>query len=101
MISLIHLVSNAVIGAIPSDGHSFQKRGRTSVNRVLQRLDGRCPVFHLNFAIRYYAVKFLLCDPSRTLLVRQVVRHVIVEPVGISDNDIYIYHPLQIVEEAD
>ena len=60
------------------------------MNRVLQRLDGRCPVFHLNFAIRYYAVKFLLCDPSRTLLVRQVVRHVIVEPVGISDNDIYI-----------
>ena len=73
------------------------------VYRVLQSLDGRFPIFHLNFEIRYYAVKFLLCDPSRTLLVRQVVRHVIVEPVGISDNDIYIYiyHPLQIVEEAD
>ena len=50
------------------------------------------------FEIWHDTVKLPLCNPSYTLLVRQVMRHVIVEPVGISDND--INHPLQIVEEA-
>lgn len=66
--------------------------------RVLQSLDGRFSVFHLNFRIRYYAVKFLLRNPACSLLIRQVVRYVVIEPVGIRDND--INHPLQIVEEA-
>lgn len=56
------------------------------------------PIFHIDFEIRHDAVKFLLCNPSYTLLVRQVMRHVIIEPVGIRDND--INHPFQIVEEA-
>lgn len=98
VISLIHLVGNAEIGAILSYGHGFQKRGRMPVHRVLQCLDGRFPIFHLNFEIRHYAVKFLLCNPSCTLLVQQVMRHGIVEPVRISDND--INHLLQIVEET-
>ena len=68
------------------------------VHRLLQCLDGHFPIFHLDFEIRHYAVKYLLRNPSCTLLVRQVVRHVIVEPVGIRDND--INHPFQIVEEA-
>ena len=69
------------------------------VHRVLQCLDGRFPIFHLNFEIRHYAIKILLCNPSCTLLVRKVMRHVIVEPVGICDND--INYPFQIVKEAD
>ena len=68
------------------------------VHRVLQCPNGRFPIFHLNFGIRYDAVKFLLCNPSYTLLVRQVMCHIIVEPIRIRDND--INHPLQIVEEA-
>ena len=68
------------------------------VHRLLQCLDSHFPIFHLNFEIRHYAVKYLLCNPSCTLLVRQVMCHVIVEPIGIRDND--INHPLQIVEEA-
>ena len=50
----------AEIGAIPSYGHGFQKRGRMTVHRVLQCLDGRFPIYHLNFEIRHNAVKFLL-----------------------------------------
>ena len=69
-----------------------------TVHRVLQCLDDRFPIFHLNFEFRHYAIKILLCNPSYRLLVRKVMRHVIVEPVGISDND--INHPFQIVEEA-
>ena len=68
------------------------------VYRVLQCLDGRFPIFHFNFEIWHNAIEFLLCNPSYTLLVRHVMRHVIVEPVGISDND--INHPFQIIEEA-
>ena len=68
------------------------------VHRVFQCLDSRFPIFHLNFEFRHNAVKFLLCNPSYALLVRQVMRHVIIEPVGISDND--INHPFQIIEEA-
>ncbi len=68
------------------------------MHRFLQCLDGRFPIFHLNFEIRHYAVKILLCNPSYTLLVRQVMRHIVIESVGIRDND--INHPLQIVEEA-
>ena len=68
------------------------------MDRIFQSLDGRSQVFHLNFGIRYCAVKFLLRNTPRALLVWQVVRHVIVEPVGIRNND--INKPLQIVEEA-
>ena len=68
------------------------------VCRVLQCPDGRFPIFHLNFETRHNAVKFLLCNPSCTLLVRLVMCHVIVEPVGIRDND--INHPFQIIEEV-
>lgn len=68
------------------------------MHRVFQCLDGHFPIFHLNFEIRHYTVEFLLCNPSGALLVPQVMRHVIVEPVGIHDND--INHPLQIVKEA-
>ena len=96
--SLIHLVGNTEIGAILSYGHGFQKRGRIPVHRVLQCLDSRFPIFHLNFELRHNAVKFLLCNPPCTLLVQQVMCHVIVEPVGICDND--INYPFQIVEEA-
>ena len=98
VVSLIRLIGNAVIGAIQPDGHTLQGRHRTSVHRIFQSFDSRFRVFYHNFAIQYYAVKFPLCDPSRTLLIRQVVRHVIVEPVGIRDND--INHPFQIVEET-
>ena len=98
VISLIHLVGNAEIGAILSYGHGFQKRGRKPVYRVLQCLDGRFPIFHLNFEIRHDTVKLPLCNPSYTLLVRQVMRYVIVEPIRIRNND--INHPFQIVEEA-
>ena len=69
------------------------------VHRVLQCLDGRFPIFHLNFEFRHNAVKFPLCNPSCALLVRQVIRHAIVEPARIRDYD--IDNPLQIVEEAD
>lgn len=86
IISFIHLIGNAVICALPSDGHGFKKS------------DDRFPIFHLNFEFRHYAIKILLCNPSYRLLVRKVMRHVIVEPVGISDND--INHPFQIVEES-
>ena len=68
------------------------------VHRVLQCLDGRFPIFHLNFEIWHNAVKFLLCNTPRALLVRQVTLHVIVESAGIRDND--INHPFQIVEET-
>ena len=68
------------------------------VHRVFQCLDSHFPIFHLNSEFRHYAIKVLSCNPSCTLLVRQVIRHVIVEPVWIRDND--INHPLQIVEET-
>ena len=68
------------------------------VYRALQCLDGRFPIFHFNFEIRHDTVKLPLCNPSCTLLVRQIMRHVIVESVGISDND--INHPVQIIKEA-
>ena len=99
VVSLVCLVGNAVIGAIQPDGHGLQGRHGTPVDRIFQNLDGRFLVFHLNFAIRYYAVKFLLRNTPRALLIRQIMRHVIVEPVGIRDND--INHPFQIVEETD
>ena len=99
VISLIHLVGNAEIGAILSYSHGFQKRDRTPAHRVLQCLDGRIPIFHIDFEIRHDTVKLPLCNPSYTLLVRQVMRHVIVEPVGICDNN--INYPFQIVKEAD
>ena len=99
VISLIHLVGNAEIGAILSYGHGSKKRDRTPAHRVLQCLDGRIPIFHIDFEIRHDTVKLPLCNPSYTLLVRQVMLHVIVEPVGIRDND--INYPFQIVKEAD
>ncbi|GEM_PF-2062805 len=68
-------------------------------HRVFQCLDGRFPIFHLNFEFRHNAIKLPLCNPSRTLLIRQVMRHVIVKPARIRDYD--IDNPLQIVEEAD
>ena len=98
VVSLIYLVGNTEIGAILSYGHGSQKRDRTPVHRVLQCLDSHFPIFHIDFEIRHDAIKLPLCNPSCTLLVRLVMRHVIVEPVGIRDND--INHPFQIIEEA-
>ena len=45
-----------------------------------------------------HAIKFLLRNTPRALLVRQVVRHVVIESVWIRNND--INQPLQIVKEA-
>ncbi len=84
VISFIGLIGNAEIGTALSYGHGFPKRGRMPMHGVLQCLDGRFPIFHLNFKIRHDTDKFPLCNPSCTLLVRQVMHHVIMNPSGFA-----------------
>ena len=68
------------------------------LRRILQSLYRCFPIFHINLKARSYPIEFLSCNPPNPLLARQIVRHIVVEPIRICNNN--INQPLQIAEKS-
>ena len=98
VVCLISLVSDTIICAILPNGHSLQMKCGMFLRRILQSLYRCFPIFHINLKARSYPIEFLSCNPPNPLLARQIVRHIVVEPIRICNNN--INQPLQIAEKS-